>query len=57
VREEALELFIFFFGGYIFLDSLRLRDKKKNLNPKRKDLFALRFFYLSRGRRQERREG
>jgi len=33
-------------------DSLGLRDKKKNLQPKRKNLFAWRFFYLSRGRRE-----
>jgi len=32
-----------------------LRDKKKNLQPKRKNLFALRFFYLSRGKRSRRR--
>jgi len=34
-----------------------LRDKKKNLQTKRKNLFAWRFFYLSRGRREgEKRE-
>ncbi len=37
-------------------DSLRLRDKKKNLQPKRKNLFDLRFFYLSRGKEKEKRE-
>jgi len=36
---------------------LRLRDKKKDLKPKRKPLFDLRFFYLSRGRRKGREGG
>jgi hypothetical protein len=30
--------------------------RKKDLKPKRKTLFALRFFYLSRGEEKERRE-
>jgi len=30
---------------------------EKNLQPKRKNLFAWRFFYLSRGKEKEKREG
>jgi len=40
----------FFFGGHNFLILCVCAIRKKDLNPKRKDLFALRFFYLSRGK-------
>jgi len=44
---------IFFFDGYIFFDSLCLRDKKKISEQKKKIPFSdLRFFYLSRGERE-----
>jgi len=40
---------IFFFGDYIFLTLYVCAISKKHLKPKRKSLFDLRFFYLSRG--------
>jgi len=42
-------LLIFFFGGYIFLILCIYAISKKHLKPKRKALFALRFFHLSQG--------
>jgi len=43
------ELFICFFGGYISLVLCVYAIGKKALKTKRKTLFDLRFFYLSRG--------
>jgi len=40
-------------GDYIFLFLCVYAISKKDLKPKRKTLFALRFFYLSRGRERE----
>jgi len=39
MKEEALRLFIFFFGGYIFFNSLHLSDKKKRSQTKKKNTF------------------
>jgi len=54
VREEEREFFISLFGGYILLILCVYAIRKKHLKPKRKNLFDLRFFYLSRGRRKRR---
>jgi len=57
VREEKQEFFISLFGGYILLILCVCAISKKHLKPKRKNLLGLRFFHLSRGRREgERRE-
>jgi len=47
---------IFFFGDYILLILCVYAISKKYLKTKRKTLFGLRFFYLSRGRRKKRGE-
>jgi len=41
---------IFFFGGYILLTLCVCAISKKNLKTKRKSLFDLKLFYLSRGK-------
>jgi len=46
---------IFFFGGYILLILCVYAIRKKHLKPKRKTLFDLRFFYLSRGEEKEKK--
>jgi hypothetical protein len=47
----------FFFGDYILLILCVYAIRKKHLKSKRKTLFGLRFFYLSRGRRKGGRGG
>ena len=54
MREKEREFFISLFGGHILLILCVYAISKKHLQPKRKTLFALRFFHLSRGRREER---
>jgi len=46
------EFFISLFGDYILLILCIYAISKKYLKTKRKTLFGLRFFYLSRGRRE-----
>jgi len=53
VKEEEQEFFISLFGGYILLILCVYAIRKKHLKPKRKNLFDLRFFYLSRGEERE----
>jgi len=48
---------IFFFGDYIILILCVYAIRKKDLKPKRKNLFDLRFFYLSRGEEKENFKG
>jgi len=48
---------IFFFGDYIILILCVYAIRKKDLKPKRKNLFNLRFFYLSRGEEKENFKG
>ena len=54
MREKEREFFISLFGGHILLILCVCAISKKHLKPKRKTLFALRFFHLSRG--EEKRE-
>jgi len=53
MREKEREFFISLFGGYILLILCVCAISKKHLKPKRKNLLGLRFFHLSRGRREE----
>jgi len=53
MREKEREFFISLFGGYILLILCVCAISKKHLKPKRKTLFALRFFHLSRGEEGE----
>jgi len=56
MREEEREFFISLFGDYILLILCVNAIGKKYLKTKRKTLFGLRFFYLSRGEEKEKRE-
>ena len=55
MREEERELFISLFGDYILFILCVYAISKKYLKTKRKTLFDLKFFYLSRG--EEKGEG
>ena len=55
MREEEWELFVSLFGGYILLILCVCAISKKHLKTKRKTLFDLKFFYLSRGGEKEER--
>jgi len=54
MREEVREFFITLFGDRFFLILCVYAISKKYLKTKRKTLFALRFFHLSRGRGKRR---
>jgi len=47
----------FFFGDYVLLILCVYAISKKYLKTKRKTLFALRFFYLSRGKEKGKKKG